>query len=294
MGPRRGARLRVAPHRGHPHPPHRPGHRARHLLPPPPRPPRREDRPQVRADPEPLGRAGALRGPQQPAFGDRVPGLRVRLLGRFAREPDPLGGAVRRLRQLRPGDHRPVPRRGRVEVGPDRPASRCSSPTATRARGRSTRARASSASSSSPPRATSGSPTRRPRRSTSTSSAARPDREAAAAHRLHAQGAAAPAGRLVEARGPDQRGLPVRARRPARRRAASEEIERLVLCSGKVYYDIDGHDKREKATKVADRPSRAPLPVRARADPRADRRVSEPQADRLGPGGAEEHGRLEA
>jgi multifunctional 2-oxoglutarate metabolism enzyme len=30
-----------------------------------------------------------------------------------------------------------------------------------------------------------------------------------------------------------------------------EEVERLVLCSGKVYYDIDGHEKREKATKVA-------------------------------------------
>ncbi len=42
--PRRGARLRLAADRGRPHPPHRAGHRARHLLPPPPRPPRREDR----------------------------------------------------------------------------------------------------------------------------------------------------------------------------------------------------------------------------------------------------------
>ena len=30
-----------------------------------------------------------------------------------------------------------------------------------------------------------------------------------------------------------------------------DEVERLVLCSGKVYYDIDSHDKRESATKVA-------------------------------------------
>ena len=30
-----------------------------------------------------------------------------------------------------------------------------------------------------------------------------------------------------------------------------EEIERLVLCSGKVYYDIDASDHREKATKTA-------------------------------------------
>ena len=37
------------------------------------------------------------------------------------REPDPLGGAVRRLRQLRPGDHRQLHRLGRVEVGPDDP-----------------------------------------------------------------------------------------------------------------------------------------------------------------------------
>jgi multifunctional 2-oxoglutarate metabolism enzyme len=30
-----------------------------------------------------------------------------------------------------------------------------------------------------------------------------------------------------------------------------KQVERLVLCSGKVYFDIDEHDKREDATKVA-------------------------------------------
>ena len=30
-----------------------------------------------------------------------------------------------------------------------------------------------------------------------------------------------------------------------------DEIERLVLCSGKVYYDIDGHERRETPTSVA-------------------------------------------
>jgi 2-oxoglutarate dehydrogenase E1 component len=30
-----------------------------------------------------------------------------------------------------------------------------------------------------------------------------------------------------------------------------EEIERLVLCSGKVYYDMDGHEQRERASSVA-------------------------------------------
>ena len=49
LRPGRGARLRLAADRGRPHPPHRPGHRARHLLPPPPRPPRREHRPRVHA-----------------------------------------------------------------------------------------------------------------------------------------------------------------------------------------------------------------------------------------------------
>ena len=30
-----------------------------------------------------------------------------------------------------------------------------------------------------------------------------------------------------------------------------DEITKLVLCSGKVYYDMDGHDKREESTNVA-------------------------------------------
>ena len=41
LGPGRGARVRVAARRGHPDPAHRPGHRARHLLAPPRRPARR-------------------------------------------------------------------------------------------------------------------------------------------------------------------------------------------------------------------------------------------------------------
>ena len=72
-----------------------------------------------------------------------------------------------------------------------------------------------------------------------------------------------------------------------------EQIERLVLCSGKVYYDMDGHERREDADVGGDRPGRAALPLRQGADPRADRQLSEPEGDRLGPGGAAEHGRLE-
>ena len=44
LGPRRGARVRVAADRGDPDPPDRPGHRARHLQPAPPGPARPEDR----------------------------------------------------------------------------------------------------------------------------------------------------------------------------------------------------------------------------------------------------------
>ena len=54
------------------------------------------------------GALAPVRASQQPALGDRLPRLRVRLLGRLAGEPDPLGGAVRRLRQRGPGDHRPA------------------------------------------------------------------------------------------------------------------------------------------------------------------------------------------
>ena len=61
------------------------------------------------------GRALRLR---QPAVRGRRARVRLRLLARRAPHADPLGGPVRRLRQRRPGDHRPVHRLGRVEVGP--------------------------------------------------------------------------------------------------------------------------------------------------------------------------------
>jgi 2-oxoglutarate dehydrogenase E1 component len=36
-----------------------------------------------------------------------------------------------------------------------------------------------------------------------------------------------------------------------RARERKEQVERLVLCSGKLYYDIDGHERREQAGSVA-------------------------------------------
>ena len=173
LRPRRGARLRLAADRGRPHPPHRTGHRARHLLPPSPRPPRREHRPRVLPDAEPGGRLRSLRAAQQPPLGDRLPRLRVRLLGGDAERAGPLGGPVRRLRQRRTGDHRQLHRLRRGEVGADQPPHPAAARTATRGRARSTPAPASSASSPSAPRATSASPTPPPPPSTSTCCAAR-------------------------------------------------------------------------------------------------------------------------
>ena len=71
---------------------------------------------------QPARRAGAVRGVQQPAVRAGDARLRVRLQRRRARGAGALGGAVRRLHQRRPGHHRPVHRRGAVEVGAHHPA----------------------------------------------------------------------------------------------------------------------------------------------------------------------------
>ena len=72
-----------------------------------------------------------------------------------------------------------------------------------------------------------------------------------------------------------------------------EKVERLVLCTGKVYYDMDASERRDAGRERRDRPGRAALPVRQGAADRADRLLPEPEGDRLGPGGAAQHGRLE-
>ena len=155
LGAGRVARLRVAAERGHADPPDRPGHRARHVLPAPPRAARRQDRPADLADPEPAGRARADGAAQLAAVGGRLPRLRVRLLDGGARDARAVGGAVRRLRQLRAGDRRPVHRLGAVEVGPV-DAADAAAPARLRGLGaRALLGRAWSASCSSPPRATS-------------------------------------------------------------------------------------------------------------------------------------------
>ena len=65
-----------------------------------------------------LGRdPGALRGVRQPALRGGRARLRVRLQPGRPHDARALGGAVRRLRERRPGDHRPVHRRRRTRSG---------------------------------------------------------------------------------------------------------------------------------------------------------------------------------
>ena len=73
---------------------------------------------------------------------------------------------------------------------------------------------------------------------------------------------------------------------------AGSDVRRLVLCSGKVYYDIVGHDARPGATDVAVARMEQLYPFPVEAARRADRVVAEPRGDRLGAGRAAEHGRL--
>ena len=119
LGAGRVAGLRLAADRGHAGPPDRPGRRARHVLAAPPRPARPEDRPADLADPVAAGLAGADGAAQLAAERDRLPRLRVRLLDGGAGDARAVGGAVRRLRELGAGHHRPVHRLRAVEVGPD-------------------------------------------------------------------------------------------------------------------------------------------------------------------------------
>ena len=246
---------------------------------------------QYTPDPAPAERDRAVRAAQLAAVGDRLPRLRVRLLRPGARGARALGGAVRRLRQRGAGDHRPVPRLGPRQVGTDDAASRCCSRTATRARAPSIPPAASSASSSSAPRATSAWPTARPPPSTSTCSAARRSSRSAAARGDDAEEPAAPARGLVEhRRAVPSGGLQVVLDDPALP-GDREDVTKLVLCTGKVYYDIVGHEERAGGHARRGRARRAALPVRGERAAQPDRELPEPEARHVGPGGAEEHGR---
>ena len=171
LGDRRGAGLLLAAARRPSGAAVRPGQRARHLL----AAPFGADRPGERGPLHPVQpsrrRAGALRGHQLDALGGGGARLRVRLFARRAECADPVGGAVRRLRQRRAGGVRPVHLVGRAQVAAHVRASSACCRTATRGRGRSIPRRGSSASCRCAPKTTCRSPTARRRRTTSTSCA---------------------------------------------------------------------------------------------------------------------------
>ena len=129
LGPRRGARVRVAADRGDADPAHRPGRRARHLQPAPPGPARRR-RPAAA-----LRRSSTCRARIAPLELHNSPLSEMACLGfeygyspGGPRDAGPVGGAVRRLRQRRPGDHRPVHRLRPGQVGPDVPPDAAAAP----------------------------------------------------------------------------------------------------------------------------------------------------------------------
>ena len=174
LGACRGAGVRVAADRGHAAAPDRTGHRARHLQPAPPRPARRQDRPDGVPDPEPARRAGAAGAAQQPA-------LRAR-----AAWASSTATARRRPRRSCCGRRSSATSSTRAQVivdqfivsGPGQVGTDLAPDAAAPARLRGLGARAllgatRALPARSPPRATSASPARRRRRSTSTCCAAR-------------------------------------------------------------------------------------------------------------------------
>ena len=155
LGDRRGAGVCHHPRGRHPDPVDRRRRRARHVQPAPRRVPRRraparqfvplQDFPQARASFE-IHNSALSR--------ERGHRLRVRLQHPGAGSPRDLGSAVRRFHQRRAGDPRPVRHVGPREVGTEAVARAACCRTATKARGRSIRARAPSDSCRRPPTST--------------------------------------------------------------------------------------------------------------------------------------------
>ena len=216
-------------------------------------------------------------------------GLRVRLQPGGTRDARAVGGPVRRLRQLRPGDHRPVHRLGARQVGPDLTPDAAATPRlrglrprallgtsgalpARRRRGEHPRLQPHHPGPVLPPAAPSG-----------------PDRQAATARGDDAEVAAAPAaGRERDRRHGGRHPLPPgagRARRGEREGHPPGAVHRQDL--------LRPHRPARTASprRARDRPGGAAVSLPGRADPRADRKLPEPEGDPVGAGGAAQHGR---
>ena len=232
---RRGAPVRAGQPARHVHPAARGAHRPQH-------------RRRVLAAAAPVRYTAHVHGLRLAALRVRRDGLRVRLLGRARRRAGVLGGAVRRLRRRRADDRRRVHRFRRGEVGA---AQRRDAAAAARLRRAGPRplvrpSRAVPADvrreqhdggdvlvagellpPAAPPGALAGAPS---------------------AHRVHAEVAAATEGRGEPARRLHHRHVPAGA---ARSGAAGSSVRRVLLCSGKVYYDLAAARKENGRDDVA-------------------------------------------
>ncbi len=76
-------------------------------------------------------------------------------------------------------------------------------------------------------------------------------------------------------------------------RERAESVERLILCSGKIYTELAGSEYRDEAVDTAIARIELLYPFPEDRLKSRDRRLPEPARDLVGPGGAEEHGRLD-
>ncbi len=288
MGAGRVARVRLAADRGYPHPVDGPGHRARHLQPAPPGSARRQDRPGVLRDAAPTRRAGAHGAAQLATVRDGLRRIRIRLLAGGARDAGALGGAVRRLRQRRAGDHRPVHRLGAGQVGADLSAG-----AAAAARLRGVRARAFLGAARALPAAR-----RRGQHPHRGLHDARPVLPPAPASGADRQAAAAGADDAKEPAAPETGDQPDRGARPRPIRAGARGAGR-----GPTRGDPSAPVQRQDLLRP-NRPRRAPeqsgrchgtrgapVPVPAGRAAAARHELPAPARGRVGPGGAAQHGR---
>ena len=71
-----------------------------------------------------------------------------------------------------------------------------------------------------------------------------------------------------------------------------EDISRLVLCSGRVYYDLERHAERARPTRSRSHGSSSCTRSRPTELAELLARLPEPRDGRVGAGGAAQHGRL--
>jgi hypothetical protein len=265
LGDRRGAGVRHAAARRPSGPPVRPGQRARHLL----AAPRGAGSIRRRGRYIPLNHSPRSRPASRSSTRccrRRRARLRIRLFARRAECAGAVGSAVRRLRQRRAGDVRPVHLVGRAQVAARMSGLVCCCRTATKGRGRSIPRRGSSASCSCAPRTTCRSPTAPRRPIISTSCAGRCKRDF---------------------RKPLILMTPKSLLR--HKRAVSSARE----CSGKLAYELMEARDAAGDLGVRDRPRRAALSVPVRAAAQAPEGDAQPRGPGLGAGRAEEQRRLE-